>query len=58
MLIASNAYEVVISAALATICPQALTGYAPAKIAHFADITNDKDGKCTAMQQICRLPYL
>lgn len=54
MLIASNAYEVVISAAMATVCPHAITGYATAKIAIFAHTTNRINGKQTAMQPISR----
>lgn len=45
MLIASNAYEVVISAAMATVCPHAITGYATAKIAKFTNTANIKNGK-------------
>lgn len=54
MLIASDAYEVVISAAMATVCPHAITGYATAKIAIFTHTTNRMNGKRTAMQLICR----
>lgn len=54
MLIASNAYEVVISAAMATVCPHAITGYATAKIAKFTNTANIKNGKQAAMQPICR----
>ena len=45
MLIASNAYKVVISAAMATVCPHAITGYATAKIAKFTNTANIKNGK-------------
>lgn len=54
MLFSHNAFEVVISAAVATICPHALVGYAGAKVANFHQITNDNNGKPAAMQRICR----